>query len=75
MQLAKPAPEHFVNRELGILAFNERVLALAEDAQIPLLERLKFLCIFSSNIDEFFEVRVAGLKEQIKYHSPHVAAD
>lgn len=75
MPLAKPATEHFVNRELGVLAFNERVLALAEDAQIPLLERLKFLCIFSSNIDEFFEVRVAGLKEQIKYNSPHAAAD
>jgi len=68
-------PEYFVNRELGILAFNRRVLAQAEDDRVPLLERLKFLCIFSSNMDEFFEVRVAGLKDQIKYNSPIVSAD
>jgi polyphosphate kinase len=68
-------PEYFVNRELGVLAFNRRVLAQAEDDQIPLLERLKFLCIFSSNMDEFFEVRVAGLKDQIKYNSPTISAD
>ena len=57
----------FLNRELAQLAFNARVLAQAEDAQVPVLERLKFLCIVSSNLDEFFEIRVAGLKEQIKY--------
>ncbi|KAF0836033.1 polyphosphate kinase [Methylovorus glucosotrophus] len=71
----KLSPEYFVNRELGILAFNRRVLAQAEDERVPLLERLKFLCIFSSNMDEFFEVRVAGLKEQIKYNSLHVGPD
>ena len=52
------------NRELGVLAFNERVLAQAEDTRFPLLERLRFLCIVSSNVDEFYEVRFAGLKEQ-----------
>ena len=56
--------EHFLNRELSLLAFNERVLAQAQDQGMPLLERLKFICIVSSNLDEFFEVRVAGLKER-----------
>ena len=59
-----PAPPPLFNRELGILAFNERVLAQAADESNPLLERLRFVCIVSSNLDEFYEVRFAGLVEQ-----------
>lgn len=56
---------HYINREYTTLAFNERVLFLAKDKRIPLLERMHYLCIFCSNLDEFFEIRVAGIKEKI----------
>lgn len=67
--------EFYINRELSLLEFNRRVFEQANDKSIPLLERLRFLCIASTNLDEFFEIRVAGLKEQVKYGSVLTGAD
>jgi polyphosphate kinase len=62
---APPEMPRYLNRELSRLDFDERVLAMAEDSRLPLLERVRFLAIFSQNLDDFFQVRVAGLKEQV----------
>src|SRR6202163_1046953 len=70
-----PAPENFTNRELSWLEFNRRVLEEAQDPTQPLIERVKFLTIFSSNLDEFFEIRVAGIKQQIESETSDVGPD
>jgi polyphosphate kinase len=64
-----------LNRELGILGFNERVLSQAADTAVPLLERLRFICITSSNLDEFFEVRMAGMQEQMRDNPGSLSPD
>jgi polyphosphate kinase len=69
------SPALYFNRELSFLEFNRRVLAQALDESVPLLERLRFLCIASSNLDEFFEIRVAGLKQLLELGSGTFAAD
>lgn len=68
-------PELYINRELSLLEFNRRVFEQAKDEDNPLLERLRFLCIASTNLDEFFEIRVAGLDQQVKYGSVQTGED
>ena len=65
----------YINRELSFLEFNQRVLEQAKDARIPLLERVKFLCISCANLDEFFEIRVSGLKELLDAGAAQGATD
>src|ERR1700745_1226118 len=67
------APQHYIHRELSFVEFNRRVLDQAFDESVPLLERLRFLCISSSNLDEFFEIRVAGLKQLLELGSGQFA--
>ncbi len=68
-------PDLYINRELSLLEFNQRVLAQSRDPDTPLLERLKFLCIASTNLDEFFEIRVAGVKQRIESGSVQAGPD
>jgi len=69
------SPELYINRDLSLLEFNQRVLEQSLDENVPLLERLRFLCISSTNLDEFFEVRVASLKQKIELGSVQAGPD
>src|SRR5215467_9525189 len=73
--LTLTSPELYINRELSLLEFQKRVLQEARDAENPLLERVKFLSIVSSNLDEFFMVRVAGLQKQAASGTQEASVD
>src|SRR6202050_3247862 len=68
-------PQLYINRELSFLEFNQRVLEQSKDPSIPLLERVRFLCISCANLDEFFEIRVASLKELLEAGAVQVGID
>jgi len=75
METAATLPEHYINRELSLLDFQVRVLAIAENPDLPILDRLKFVAIASQNLDEFFQVRVAGLVTQVATGVTSTTAD
>lgn len=75
LEISIDNPEYYINREFSVIEFNQRVLMLANDERVPLLERMRFLSICSSNLDEFFEIRVAGLKEKIAMSSGKLTID
>ena len=68
-------PEYFINRELSALEFNRRVLHQVRDVETPLLERLKFMCIVSTNLDEYFEIRVSGLQQRLERGASPAGSD
>src|ERR1700680_812251 len=68
-------PELYINRELSWIEFNRRVFEEAQDSRHPLLERIKFLSIFDSNLDEFIMIRLAGLKDQLAAHVTSLSPD
>ena len=70
-----PPKERYINRDLSLIEFNERVLAQAADPSVPLLERLRFLCISCTNLDEFFEVRVAAMKQRLEIGATSAGPD
>src|SRR6185295_2446385 len=73
--LPELTPETYLNRELAWIEFNRRVLAMAQDESVPLLERIKFLAIFSNNLDEFYMVRVASVHDKAKVIIPSARPD
>ncbi|MFT5501059.1 MAG: polyphosphate kinase [Woeseiaceae bacterium] len=72
---ATPPADRYINRELSMLEFNRRVLEQANDPAVPILERLRFLCISCTNLDEFFEIRVAALKQRLEIGAPSAGPD
>ena len=69
------SPDLYINRELSWVEFNRRVLEEAQDSRHPLLERVKFLSIFETNLDEFIMIRLAGLKDQVAAHVSKISPD